>query len=146
MDSTPGFYASPKGKKALSFKLASDRISTGLSRAADSDRVVNSGNTARAARSLFDKERTLVMTYGVKFDKKVCQTAISYKCNLTQQSASSTQAHTISPVQKAIERVNEESDNEEDANGTPEDEYGKGYNTDVDTDAESASDDEAYKV
>jgi hypothetical protein len=95
---------------------------------------------------LYNKKDELAMTYLLELSliKKVCQTAVSYKCNLTRQSGPSTQADTISPVKAENEEVTEESDNEEDADWlTDDDEYDQICETDA-TDANRASDEEDY--
>lgn len=112
---------------------------------AASDRVkdlVESGNEAHGARSLYDENKRLLITFGLKFGKIVCQTAISYKCNLTQQSDSSTQASTISPVQ-AENKQDTESADSDDAAGETDDEYPPRYVNDPKADAGDESEDDA---
>jgi hypothetical protein len=87
------------------------------------------------------------MTYLLELSliKKVCQTAVSYKCKLTRQSGPSTQANTTSSVRAENKQVTEENVGE-DADEATDEEYCQGYSTDVITDADPASDDEAFKV
>ena len=133
----------------MTLTQACDRIATGLSQQAETSTVqssVKSGGTAYVARSLYDGQKNLAMTFGLKLGlgNKVCEAATSCKFNLSPQSGLSTQASTVSSVRARNKEVTQESDNEEDADWmTDDEEYDQICETDA-TDADPASDDEDH--
>jgi hypothetical protein len=152
IDSTSEYHPSPSSKHSLDIGQACDRIATGLASKTESDTVRSlmlSGLTAGVAQSLFDEQRNLVMTclLELRLAKKVCQTTILQKCNLTQQSDSSTQASTIPPVE--AENVQDTgSGGSDDAAAETDDEYPPGDENprgdETNTDVVSPSDEEIY--
>ena len=150
-DSTSEYYPSPLSKHSLNLGSACDSIATGLAAQTESAKVRSlmlSGITAGVARSLFDEQRNLVMTYllELRLAKKVCQTTILQKCNLTnltQQSDSSTRTSTIPPVQ-AEDEEDTDTANSDDADWEIDDhKYAPGYVDDPKADPGDESEDDA---